>query len=366
VSYFVSVYIGIGLMGVLVLSRLVAGLGLSVVAAALSVAAPSPALAVGSGDPVISSPTNGSTVPSGYTGPFTVDFTNAPADSYLVEVGCMDSGYYWSSQFNYDGSQNVKSWTLPAMHGPLSDCYADVSSADRYVENDFKVASPPPPALAITRVSQSPSRFFPLVHDRYRDATKTRFHTNVRSTVKVYVTGNHGKVVRSDERTYRLGTHVWTWNGAKNSGAKAATGTYKIRMGATKSSAKVVSTVTVATGWRTKHADPTRYGYEFSSAHAAPSCHIHRDFGTVAEELDCWGGKEAFLHYRFTLPKNAQNVKWHVDGHKAYDDFPGQGKISRSGKKLDKTHYHIEVKVTGWRAYDVKYAWVTYTYKARI
>lgn len=335
-----------------------------------------PVLAVGTGDPRIVSPAQGDTVASGFTGPVSVAFTNAPATTYEFDIDCFassNSDYYWSTTFTYDGSVNTPSWTIPKMVGPADDCEATVydtatMGSAGYDINYFTVSAPPPPPLSVDRVSQTPETFYPLVHDDYRDSSTTRFRTSAKGHVEVAVTNRDGKVVRhADLHTLRAGSHSWVWNGKRDNGDKANLGTYHVKIvDADTQKTKASSKAVVATGWRTRHDSSRRTGHDYTWADTAGNCHISKVFGTSAEELDCWGGRWAITRYRLSIPANATNVSWHVAGHNAFDDFCCQGFIKRSGKKLDKTHYQVEVKVTGWRAFDVKSAYVNYTYKARI
>ncbi len=78
-----------------------------------------PASATGTGSPIFLEP-NGSTVmPHRWSGPFTVDFTNAPVDRYRLRLSCPpadgDDGYEWSSEVYYDGTNNVVTRDVPAI-----------------------------------------------------------------------------------------------------------------------------------------------------------------------------------------------------------------------------------------------------------
>lgn len=352
------------------LSRITHALALAVVLLGLSVPV---ANATGTGQPVITSPADGSTVPSGWTGPVTVDFSDAVAADYDFEIDC-DSGYSQETTWTYDGSQDVMSWTVPEMTGSDS-CQLVVEDmetwgSEGFAQSTFNVASPPPPPLVLDRVSQSPATFYPLVRDGYRDATRTHFHINVRADVTISVMNNSGATVRRAQLgTLRSGGHAWTWNGRKNNGRTAVTGRYHLLVTAAAAQTRTAKTaVVVASGWVTRHGTSSRAGSNYSSARTSGACQISAGWDDASEELDCWGGHYATTKYRFGVPAHASNVKWHVSGGPASDDICCTGSIKKTGTWVGPSHRQvlIQVKVTGWRAYDVDRAYITYTYQRRI
>jgi hypothetical protein len=70
--------------------------------------------------------------------------------------------------------------------------------------------------------------------------------------------------------------------------------------------------------------------------------------------------------YTFAIPASAYNLSWGLSGERAGDDICCQGKITRSGWRPTSTRYKVQAQVTGWRAYTVYRAAVSYTYKKRI
>jgi hypothetical protein len=293
---------------------------------------------------------------------------DAPAENYEVDVQC-GSDYFWDGTYAYTGAQNVKTWTIDPITGPESSCTIDafnISGTTAQDETTFDVAVPP---LVLDHVSPTGQPFYPRVHDGYKDTTKTSFRISQRATVNISVTNSHGSTVRrASFGSLRAGNHSWVWNGKSNSGNKVALGTYHVHVTATADRTRHgITKAVVATGWRTKSNSGTREGREYSSAASRGSCFISHDvFSSVSEDLDCWGGKYAIAKYRFTIPATAKNLSWDAQGHKDSDDICCRGVITKSGKRLDAKHFLVTVKVTGWRAYVVKYADVYYKYKVRI
>jgi FlgD Ig-like domain len=330
-----------------------------------------PASAVGGGDPVFLAPDHlDPQVRSGFTGPVTIDFTNAAVASYEVAVVCNSVGYSWAADYSYDGTQDTMSWTIPAITGPADDCEASVDDIDTggsngYDEAYFTVAAP---EIGFSRVKQAPATFYPRVRDGYLDTSTTHFHTDATGRVAIAVTNAKGHVVRR-ANLHRLsrGRQAWQWSGKLDDGTRAAVGTYHVNIYDAEFRKPAASTkVVVAAGTRVRKDSTGRAGHDYTSAATSGACHISQEFGTTTEELDCWGGRQALTRYRLTIPSSATHLRWHVEGHRASDDMCCHGSIKKSGKRLDRTHYQVQVRVTGWRAYDVRSAWVSYRYRARI
>ena len=332
---------------------------------ALGVTVAGTAQAEGLGNPVITGPADGSKVANGYTGPITVDFSDAPADSYFAELSCGDYAYYESHTFSYDGSSKVQTWTAPRISGPAS-CTLTV---DNYTGNEasstFSVSAPPQPALVLSGASISPYSFYPVVHDGYRDSTVMTYRLNRSAHVVARVRSSSGSVVRSvDLGTRYTGNHSWSWNGRKNDGSLARTGKYELQISATAGSTKSIYRHAVVTStYRTSTVSKYRSGDVTSSTHRTSSCYVDRYSYSGELELDCWGGSYATANYRVSVPANAHNVTWSVSGYQGCCD---EGTIHKTGTRESSTTYRVSVKVTDWRSYTITRVKVTYTYKHRI
>lgn len=343
--------------------RLILFVALCAAGAAVFNAAPASAA---TGDPVIVSPSG--TVPNKWAGPVTVDFASADYGSYDVELSCNDYAYDEVTSFDYQpGSSTTWTWNPPAINGPAR-CSLDVSSYDTYgsATENFTVSPPP---VSVSNVSVSPTPFYPLVRDGYRDSTSMHFHLNTGANLSATVVSRAtGKVVRSlDVGWRRAGNRSWSWNGRHADGTPVKVSKYILKMKATNSvsAATARGTAQVATAVVTKRRTLRKWGNQGTAA-AANSCYVTRDSYYGTTDLDCWGGKYARVTYGFAIPASAYNLSWRVSGEPSSSDICCQGKITRSGWRPTSRHYSIRAQVNGWRAYTVNRASVSYTYKARI
>jgi flagellar hook assembly protein FlgD len=183
------------------------------------------AQAEGTGDPVISAPQAGSSVTSGWTGPITVDFSNAPVDTYDADLSCGTS-YKWHT-FQYAGTTEdaLQTWVLgSALTGP-KDCELDVLGENSGAEaiSDFTVQPPP---LVVDEALVSPTSFY-----GYPDTTTMSYRLNSTATVTARVYNSGGGVVRKTLLgTKYAGRHSWKWNGKRNDGTKVDPGKFRINI----------------------------------------------------------------------------------------------------------------------------------------
>lgn len=336
-------------------------ISLAATAAALFATA-TPALAAGTGKPVITSPTYAQQVAYNWKGPVTVDFANAPADQYQVEVECGDYGNYDQvTGFNNDGSAgSTFSWTLPAALPASDSCSIAVSDlttgVDAEVLTNFTTAAPPPPPFSLSNAAVSPVTFYPLVRDGYADSTRFSYKINrtaqVVATVTANATGRRVKKVALG--SVASGTRSWAWNGTNDAGSKVATGGYTITMAATSSgkTLRAARSVKVATANRVSHHWASRNGIQGSPA-TKGNCNVERDNYYEVSTLDCWGGSYAQMTYNFSIPAAAYNLQWHIVTQLGDNDICCQGNVLKIKARPTPTHAYARVKVTGWRAADV-------------
>lgn len=333
--------------------------------------------AVGTGDPQIVEP-GATRVPNGYTGPITVDFTNAPADDYEVSIDCQHADYWWDQPVRYDGSPDVRSWTVPPIPGG-GECQIVVADMATFgsVGWDsrwFAVSAPPPPPppaptpMRIDNVAVAPAKFYPRVRDGFRDTTRMAYRLNQPARVNVAVVNRAGNTVRI-ARLGRLrgGRHNWQWNGRNRNGELAATGSYRLRVTATSDARRtdrVAQRVTLATGWKTRRVSRTRMG-DTGSASTIGDCYVRWTTDGYAE-LDCWGGRRAQVTYSFALPRSAFDVSWNVYGARDSADICCRGVIRRDGQRVTPRRIRVRAWVTGWRAYEVRFVNVSYKLRERI
>ena len=93
----------------------------------------------------------------------------------------------------------------------------------------------------VSGLSASPTPFYPLVQDGYKDHTTIRFSLAadaVDTVVHVFADDAYGRCCGAEIRTASLGplaagAHGWNWDGAEGDASAAPKGTYFVRVGAT-------------------------------------------------------------------------------------------------------------------------------------
>src|SRR5690349_2412453 len=186
----------------------------------LAVGLSSSAVSLAADTVTITSPSAGGSFQAPYTGPLSVDIgAGSQAGTYTFDV-TGPGGYAWQTTWNYDGSQSSSSWGFTA--ATQAGTYTATATApDATVDASitFTVTNPPPPpTIAVQSASVSPSAFYPLERDGYRDATVFRFQTNLAATDMVTIRNHLGQRVRR----VQLGTlsggsgHGFLWKGKKD------------------------------------------------------------------------------------------------------------------------------------------------------
>lgn len=345
---------------------LLARLAALVALALVPLIAPSPAGAVGTGDPVIVTPADGSRVSQSWTGPVTVDFTDAPAGSYSVSMSCDVAGYELAEFVNYDGSQHVYNWPAAPFPEEMSECEIHVidiatDGATASDHNKFWVG----PALALTDVTVAPTTFYPKVRDGYRDTTTIGFRLNRGATVRFRVLSSTGTVVRrAGDWWFGAGQRRWTWNGRKTNGDLVTPGTYTIEVvtqvsGITR---KATRRVTVATGLRTIRKTLSMNGVRGKFPLDDGYCYTVQSNFSSALVVICKNGT-ARGRYTFAIPRKAFNVKWSVAGSPTEADHCCAGRITKSGSRVSPRKFVVTVSVGKQRQYEIRRVKVTYSIK---
>lgn len=342
----------------------VAALMLSLVAVPANGAA-----AATSGDPVIRAPKAGGSVPSGWTGPVTVDFTNAPAGVFDATLTCNNYTVLRYHTF-HNGSgadDDVQNWQMQhPIRGPKS-CHIGVTNySGSHARNPFTVEAPPPPPLKLSHVRVTREIFYPVVHDGYKDSTTINWALNREARVNVNVR-HRGHIVRhtggaDDERA---GRWYWTWNGRKDNGVKARPGRYFVHVVARAGGVvkRQIREVTVATGYRREKTTLAKWGYGTSSTHHTKYCGVDFDSYENTVQLSCFIGGSADAKYRFALRRGAYDIRWTVYG----DVVSGNKRNLRlPGQRVDSRHFLATVEVVRDLSYVVNEVDLTYWRKVRI
>lgn len=252
-----------------------------------------------------------------------------------------------------------------------TDADAD-GTQDHVLSTGFYVDAPPPPPpptpgppVRITNLKPSPATFYPLVRDGYRDSSTTTWRTSARTTTTVVtVRAVDGKRVSSAHLAgKRAGRFHYSWGGMdQRDGTRARPGAYVITVAATNAWGQVTkasTSVRVATKTITRKKAMSRSG-NAGARRTRGSCYATRSgyFGTTT--LDCWGGRFARATFTFRVPAKATKVRWSLSGHATGGDLCCQGRIMRTGVRTSPRVVKVTAQVTGWRAYEVRSATVTY------
>lgn len=327
-----------------------------------------PATAVGDGYPVVVAPV--SEVQSGYVGPYTIDFSNAPEDGYEIEWIC-DNSFYEYDWLYYDGYNGHRFTfeTYDPIKGPAN---CEIRVRGEYEGHDtvayFTVAPPPLPPMGFDSASVAPATFYPIVQDGYRDVTALSYALNQRADVTVTVTNSGGTRIRNVALGSRTGMQTWNWDGTRDDGNLAGVGSYTITVSAVNGEgqeATVSRRVTVATSNVTQRGRKQKWGHQGRGV-TRGDCYISRDRYEGMATLDCWGGRFAQMTYGFRIPSGATNLRYVINGALAGADIRGEGKVIRRGFRTSATRAVVRQRVTGWRAYDIWSVTLKYTYTKRV
>jgi hypothetical protein len=309
----------------------------------------------------------------GYTGPVTIDYTAATPGTWRVQVSCQSEGstYVWETYAEYDGTNPVRDYTvnpIKAESGWSCGAYVGDSAVGQdatvWDVNNFTVGEPP---VRLKSLGQYPAKFYPRVRDGYRDKTVTEYALNRSAAIKAKVLNGNGKKVRIDRLgAQSAGDHQWVWNGRIADGTKAPKGDYFIEMVATDADGhkdRFTTVVRVASKLVTR-TDSVAVNGGSGAREATRSCTASRYDGVMT--LDCWGGRYAQASYGFRIPKSAFKIKWHAAGQAPMADICCDGRITKTGTRPKARKFVVRVRVTGWRAYEVRSVSLGYKYKVRL
>jgi hypothetical protein len=319
-----------------------------------------------SDDPIITAPVASGSVKSGWIGPVTIDFTNAPSGAFDATLSCNDYAVLRDHTFhNQSGtSDDVQNWQLGApITGPKSCKISVTNYAGSRATNPFTVDPPP---LKLSNVRLTRAGFYPLVRDGYKDSTEVDWTINREAAVNVYVR-HAGRVVRhsggwDDEKA---GRWYWPWNGRKDNGTIAKPGRYSILVIARANGVvrRETREVIVATGYRRVKTTLSKSGYGTSSTRHDRYCGVDFDSYYSTVQLTCFDGGSAKANYRFRLRSGAYGIHWTV-----YGDVVSGNKtnLRLPGKRIDSRHYVATVKVVQDLSYVVDEVDLTYWRKVKI
>jgi hypothetical protein len=170
----------------------------------------------------------------------------------------------------------------------------------------------------VSGLSASPSPFYPLISDGYRDETTVRFTLaadTVATTAHVYRPNDLGRCcgteIRNDDLGPRgAGTRRWTWDGLRDDDSPAPKGTWFVRIEATDEGAVTRMSkalkVEIATGWIRETATRAKAGSAYARVGderitaLGGDCNVSRDTGAKTAFVLC-ANAEISVFWRWSL-----------------------------------------------------------------
>jgi len=185
----------------------------------------------------------------------------------------------------------------------------------------------------VSGLSATPSPFYPLVQDGYRDRTKIGFSLaadTVETVVRVFKDDAYGRCCGTVIRTEDLGTlvsggHRWTWDGTRGDGSSAPKGRYFVRIEATDAdAASVVSNaqkVLLTTEMVRKTATKTKNGSAYErvadkrQTAIGGDCYVGRNEATLEANILC-ANAEISVYWKWALKsgQRIESVSFVIDG----------------------------------------------------
>jgi flagellar hook assembly protein FlgD len=325
----------------------------------------SPANAAGYGDPSIITPKNNQVVSTTWTGPAKIDFSDAPAGNYNLELENQYSGSITTTPVTYDGTQDIVS--VPVSIPRAGDWSLHVESVDDWYTSSNEVYFTAQDPIQLTNVRVSTPTLYSLHRDGYRDHTNVTFSANTPAALTMRVKNSNGNVVRTMTRDHGYrGRQSFTWNGMSQAGRPVPVGTYKIELSAKDRNGHTSTTrarVKVATKTVSRMSYNTRRGYWNSTQSHRGNCQVNFYDYDETTQLDCWAGTYAQVGYRFKVPTDAHNLTWDVTGHRG---CCSPGLVSLTGKRTSPTSYVVTVKVTNWRSYTIRRVELDYRHTVQL
>lgn len=280
-----------------------------------------------------------SSVYSPYGGPATVTFTFAPADdAEIFTVRIRRPGHGTVKERDY--LVNPAAQTSPL---PVNFSWADLSVAaptdyvvDVRRQSGGPVITSDPFTLLpklVSGLSATPSPFYPLVQDGYKDHTTIGFSLaadSVDTVVHLFADDAYGRCCGTEIRTESLGplaagTHGWNWDGAAGDASAAPKGTYFARVEATDvdavSMVSKAQKVEITKGLIRKTATKQQHGGAYARAAderqtaRGGDCLVSRSVAAHAANIIC-ANAEISVYWRWGLKpgERIETASFVIDG----------------------------------------------------
>jgi hypothetical protein len=104
--------------------------------------------------------------------------------------------------------------------------------------------------LNITNFSRTPSIFYPVKHDGYKDYSTVKFKLNKSATITLTIKTSKGSTIRTITKGFGSGWQSMKWDGKWSKDKKAHTGTFKYKLSGEDSVGYTDSTGTLSTSIR--------------------------------------------------------------------------------------------------------------------
>jgi hypothetical protein len=250
------------------------------------------------------------TVYSPYGGPVSVRFTFAPDDPasvYTIRLRRPGSGTLKEKDVLVNPAVETSPLAAPFTWKDVvvttpTDYVVDVRPQGGAVVTGETLTILP---RLVSGLEASPSPFYPLVQDGYRDVTRIGFDLaaeTTATTVHVFADDAYGECCGAEIRAEDLGAlasghHTWTWDGRRDDESFAPKGRYFVRIGATdtatvdatSSPRKVELTTGLIRRTATKEKPGSAYakaGDEVETARGG-SCRVDRDLEAKTADVLC-------------------------------------------------------------------------------
>lgn len=101
--------------------------------------------------------------------------------------------------------------------------------------------------LLLSSFRRTPSIFYPIIHDGYRDYSHLTFKLNRAARVVLAVKNSKGKTIRTIKKSCVAGTSKMSWDGKYASDESAHVGTFTYQLTATDSLGNIVKSAKLTT-----------------------------------------------------------------------------------------------------------------------
>lgn len=291
-----------------------------------------------------------------------IDFTGARPGGWYVTVQANGYDYNHTTYLTYDGTNDVVTVEFPVLkwsgqvrldvgqNGP-SPFHREYSFTNAYVPD-------------VTVRGTSAQEFYPTVRDRFRDSVQVSYRLSGPGDVRLSVLDSDGKrVFYRDYPDRQSGANVATWKGMTFDGAPAP-GRYELVLTTGVGTAEAKSdsaAVRAVTDFVKDSRRVERSGSQTTRRLRHGDCYYTASPGELS--IDCVGssnGDHAEARYGFRLPSSARNIVWQVRGRVG---CCATGYLERGFRRTSATRGYVYVRLSNYRAYDVRRVIVTYDYQ---